>query len=148
MRFNALTSKLLYSCCTLERCIKMGLFLEWGISFRANCRTGYQFWGNFFLERGANLESRAADTHPNNTQVPPPPGTQPLLWWLQYLVHEAKKKKNIFFFTFCILFVSMWSMLYVTYGENLILFRKDLRISFINDRLRNRKRGCSAHDVS
>ena len=27
---------------------------------------------NFFLERGANLESRAAHTHPKNTQVPPP----------------------------------------------------------------------------
>ena len=25
-----------------------------------------------FLERGANLESRAAHTHPKNTQVPPP----------------------------------------------------------------------------
>ena len=27
---------------------------------------------NFFVERGANLESRAAHTHPKNTQVPPP----------------------------------------------------------------------------
>ena len=26
-----------------------------------------------FFERGANLESRAAHTHPKNTQVPPPP---------------------------------------------------------------------------
>ena len=25
-----------------------------------------------FLERGANLESRAVHTHPKNTQVPPP----------------------------------------------------------------------------
>ena len=33
IRFNALTSKLLYSCCTLERSIK-----DWPIS-----RTGYQF---------------------------------------------------------------------------------------------------------
>ena len=33
IRFNALTSKLLYSCCTLERSIK-----NWPIS-----RTGYQF---------------------------------------------------------------------------------------------------------
>ena len=30
--------------------------------------------GEIFLERGANLESRAAHTHPKNTQVPPPPG--------------------------------------------------------------------------
>ena len=30
--------------------------------------------GKFFLERGANLKSRAAHTHPKNTQVPPPPG--------------------------------------------------------------------------
>ena len=62
----------------------MGPFLERGFSFRANSRTGiknwpisrtgYQFQGNFFLERGANLESRAAHTHPKNTQVPPPPG--------------------------------------------------------------------------
>ena len=49
----------------LERGIK-----NWPIS-----RTGYQFQGNFFLERGTNLESRAAHTHPKNTQVPPhPPG--------------------------------------------------------------------------
>ena len=27
--------------------------------------------GIFFLERGANLESRAAHTHPKNTQVHP-----------------------------------------------------------------------------
>ena len=33
IRFNALTSKVLYSCCTLERSIK-----NWPI-----CRTGYQF---------------------------------------------------------------------------------------------------------
>ena len=30
--------------------------------------------GEFFLERGANLESRAAHTHPKNTQVPPRKG--------------------------------------------------------------------------
>ena len=35
---------------------------------------GYQFSGKFFLERGANLESRAAHNHPKNTQVPPAPG--------------------------------------------------------------------------
>ena len=40
------------------------------------------------------------------------------------------------------------SMLYVKYGENLILFRKDFWIFIYYDRLRNRKRGCSAHDVS
>ena len=28
--------------------------------------------GEFFLERDANLESRAAHTRPKNTQVPPP----------------------------------------------------------------------------
>ena len=59
----------------------MGPFLERGFSFRANSRTGtknwpisrtgYQFQGNFVLEQGANLESRAAHTHPKNTQVPP-----------------------------------------------------------------------------
>ena len=38
IRFNALTSKVLYSCCTLERSIN-----NWPIS-----RTGYQFWGIFF----------------------------------------------------------------------------------------------------
>ena len=32
---------------------------------------GYQFYGKFFLERGANLESRAAHTHPKIIQVPP-----------------------------------------------------------------------------
>ena len=39
---------------------------NWPIS-----RTGYQFQGKFFSERGANLESRAAHTHLKNTQVPP-----------------------------------------------------------------------------
>ena len=56
---------------------KIGPFLERGISFRANSRTGYQFKGKFFLERGANLESRAAHTHPKNIHVPPPPGGGP-----------------------------------------------------------------------
>ena len=42
IRFNALTSKLLYSCCTLERSIKIGPFLQRGISFRVNSRTGYK----------------------------------------------------------------------------------------------------------
>ena len=64
IRFSALTSRLLYSCCTVEQSIK-----NWPIS-----RKGYQFQGKFFLERGANLESRVAHTHPKNTQVPPPPG--------------------------------------------------------------------------
>ena len=49
----------------LERRIK-----NWPIS-----RTGYQFQGKFFLERGANQESRAAHTHPKNTQVTPPGGS-------------------------------------------------------------------------
>ena len=52
--------------CTLERSIK-----NWSIS-----RTGFQFQGTFFLERGTNLESWAAHTHPKNTQVPPPPPPQ------------------------------------------------------------------------
>ena len=61
----------------------MGPFLERGISFRANSRTAYKklahflngisVLGEIFLERGANFESRAAHTHPKNTQVPPPP---------------------------------------------------------------------------
>ena len=38
IRFNGLTSELLYSCCTLKRRIK-----NWPIS-----RTAYQFWGKFF----------------------------------------------------------------------------------------------------
>ena len=33
-----------------------------------------------FLEWGANLESRAAHTHPKNTQVPPTPGVSPPSW--------------------------------------------------------------------
>ena len=45
----------------LERSIK-----NWPIS-----RAGYQFQGKCFLERGANLESRAAHTHPKNTEVRP-----------------------------------------------------------------------------
>ena len=41
--------------------------------------------GFFFLERGANLESRAAHTHPKNTQVPPPAlgaCTDVINWWV------------------------------------------------------------------
>ena len=35
---------------------------------------GYHFiLGEMFLERGANLESRAVHTHPKNTRLPPPP---------------------------------------------------------------------------
>ena len=34
-------------------------------------RTVYQFSGKFFLELGANLESRAAHSYPKNTQSPP-----------------------------------------------------------------------------
>ena len=51
----------------------LGRILERGIKNWPISRTGYQFQGNFFLERGANLESRAAHTHPKNTQVNPPP---------------------------------------------------------------------------
>ena len=57
------------------------VFLERSISFTANSRTGFKKLAHFqngvsilreiFLERGANLESRAADTHPKNTQVSP-----------------------------------------------------------------------------
>ena len=46
----------------LERSIK-----NWPIS-----RTGYQFEGKFFLERGANLESWAAHTHPKKYPSAPP----------------------------------------------------------------------------
>ena len=49
----------------------LGRILELGIKNWPIFRTGYQFQGNFFLERGANLESRAAHTHRKNTQVPP-----------------------------------------------------------------------------
>ena len=74
IRFSALTSKLLYSCCTLQRSIKklahfqngvsvLGRILERGIKNWPISRTGYQFQGKFFLERGANLESRGA-TYP------------------------------------------------------------------------------------
>ena len=38
--------------------------------------------GEIFLERGANLQSQAAHTHPRDTQVPPP-GDQP--HWIRYV---------------------------------------------------------------
>ena len=41
--FNALTGKLLYSLHLRTEYKKIGPFLEQGISFRANPRTGYQF---------------------------------------------------------------------------------------------------------
>ena len=82
--FNALTSKLLYSCCTLERSIK-----NWPIS-----RTGYQFYGNFFLERGANLESRGAHTHSKNTQVLPPRGPTPYATLYLFFKLILRRKKT------------------------------------------------------
>ena len=47
IRFSALTSKLLYSCCTLSFSVQGGRIKNWpisrtGISFRANSRTGYK----------------------------------------------------------------------------------------------------------
>ena len=38
----------------------------------AHFLNGVSILWEFFLERGANLESRVAHTHPRNTQVPPP----------------------------------------------------------------------------
>ena len=35
--------------------------------------TGYHSECNFFKKRGSNLETRAAHTHPNHSQVPSPP---------------------------------------------------------------------------
>ena len=67
IRFNALTSKLLYSLHLRTEYKKIGPFLE-----------RVSILGEIFLERGANLESQAAHTHPkNNTQVPPPPPPPP-----------------------------------------------------------------------
>ena len=70
-------------CYTLERSIKklanfqngvsvLRRFLERDIKNWPLSRTGYQFKGKFFLERGANLEFREAHTHTKNTQVTPP----------------------------------------------------------------------------
>ena len=56
----------------------LGRILERGIKNWPISRMGYQFQGKFFLDRGANLESRAAHTHPKNTQVLPP-GTNPII---------------------------------------------------------------------
>ena len=51
----------------------LGSVISWKPdSLNESTRTGYQFEEKFFLERGASLESRAAHTHPKNTQVPPP----------------------------------------------------------------------------
>ena len=59
----------------------MGPSLEQGINFRA-----------FFLERGANLESQAAHTHPkkypctpHGLRFPPPPPTLMDLWFAQLM---------------------------------------------------------------
>ena len=60
----------------------LGRILERGIKNLTISITGYQFYGKFFLERGANLESRAAHPHPKNTQVPPPPAPTPRVWFL------------------------------------------------------------------
>ena len=48
----------------------LGRILERGIKNWLISWTGYQFYGNFFLERGANLESRAAHTHPKIPKCP------------------------------------------------------------------------------
>ena len=47
IRFNALTSKLLYSCCTLERSIKNWPISRTGYRFRGNTRTGYKKLAHF-----------------------------------------------------------------------------------------------------
>ena len=75
IRFNALTSKLLYSCCTLERSIKNWPISRTGYKKLAHFLNGVSILGECFLERGANLESRAAHTYPKNTQLPPPPSS-------------------------------------------------------------------------
>ena len=56
---------------------------------------GYQFKGNFFLERGANLESQAAHTHPKNTQVPPPPREQVRLDGIYYSRLRGTESHNL-----------------------------------------------------
>ena len=49
-----------------------GWILEWGIkNWPIIFEHGVVILGEIFLERGANLESQAAHTHPKNTQVPP-----------------------------------------------------------------------------
>ena len=50
----------------------LGRILERGIKNWPISRT-VSILGEIFLERGANLESRAAHTHQKNTQMPPPP---------------------------------------------------------------------------
>ena len=46
---------------------------NWPIS-----RTGYHFECNFFFKRFPNLETRAAHTHPNHSQIPPRGGLHPM----------------------------------------------------------------------
>ena len=61
---------------TKKRAWKTQIFINVGLT-SAFCLPlhrllhGVSILGEIFLERGANLESRAAHTHPNNTQVPP-----------------------------------------------------------------------------
>ena len=50
----------------------LGRILERGIKNWPISRT-VSILGEIFLERGTNLESRAAHTHQKNTQMPPPP---------------------------------------------------------------------------
>ena len=88
IRFNALTSKPLYSCCTLERSIKIGPFLERDISFRANSRTGYKklayfqngvsIVGKFFSRTGCHFGVPGGTCPPKKyPSAPPPPERGP-----------------------------------------------------------------------
>ena len=93
IRFNALTSKLfLYSCYTLERIgsFQEGScpFLERGISFRGNTRTGYKklahfqngvsILGEIFSRTGCQF-GVPGGTYPPKKYPSAPPGSEPLI---------------------------------------------------------------------
>ena len=88
IRFNELTSKLLCSCCTLERSIK-----NWPISRRLE--RGVNFRGNFFWT-GCQFGVPGGTYPPKKYPSAPPPGPLDWLLWLFCCV-TRKSWKRMFF---------------------------------------------------
>ena len=91
IRFNALTSELLYSCCTLERSIK-----NWPIS-----RT-VSVLGEFFFRTGCQFGVQGDKYPPKKYPSAPPPGVQyrsfinsPQGFQSQFTIYEEKRKIRV-----------------------------------------------------
>ena len=74
IRFNALTSKLLYSYCTLERSIKNWLISRTGYQFQGEFQNGVSILGKIFFRTGCQF-GVSGGTYPPKKYPSAPPGT-------------------------------------------------------------------------